>query len=158
MSFDTASPEPAHASFTIERVYPQSPSRVFNAHAEIDLKRRWFAEGEGFELLHYALDFRVDGRETARFRFQGGPEIVMEMVHQIIIPDRRLVSAYRMAVGDTPISASIGSVEFVAEGTGTRLIYTEQGIYFGGESEIAGREEGSRGLLERLAEVLAEQG
>jgi len=158
MPLDTESPEPAHASFTIERVYPQAPARVFNAHADIGLKRRWFAEGEGFELHHYALDFRVDGRETARFSFQGGPEIVMEMVHQVIVPDRRIVIAYRMAVGETPISASLSTIEFVPQGAGTRLIYTEQGIYFGGEGEIAGRQEGSRGLLEKLAQVLAEQG
>lgn len=146
----------AHATFTLERAYPQAPARVFNAHADIGLKRRWFAEGDGFALHHYALDFRVDGRETARFSFQGGPEVTMEMVHQVIVPDRRIVIAYRMAMGDQPISASLATIEFVAEGGGTRLTYTEQGVYFGDGADIQSREEGSRGLLEKLAEVLAE--
>ncbi|MDP3854949.1 SRPBCC family protein [Phenylobacterium sp.] len=148
----------AHATFTIERVYPQAPARVFNAHADIGLKRRWFAEGEGFTLHHYALDFRVDGRETARFSFEGGPEVTMEMVHQVIVPDRLIVIAYRMAMGDQPISASLATIVFIANGGGTRLTYTEQGVYFAGGGDIQGREEGSRGLLERLAEVLAEGG
>ena len=146
----------AHATFSIDRHYPQSPARVFAAHALIDIKRRWFAEGEGFTLHHYALDFRVDGHETARFSFEGGPEIVMEMIHQAIIPDRRIVIAYRMSAGEHPFSVSLSTIEFVPEGSGTRLTYTEQGAYFDGQDSGKGREEGSRGLLEKLAEVLAE--
>ena len=149
-------PTPAHATFSIDRAYPQSPSRVFAAHAVIGIKRRWFAEGEGFTLHHYALDFRVDGRETARFSFEGGPEVTMEMVHQVIVPDRLIIIAYRMAIGDDPISASLATIDFAPQGAGTQLTYTEQGVYFGGAGEIAGREEGSRGLLEKLAEVLAQ--
>ncbi len=151
-----ATPQLAHATFTVSRAYPQSPARVFQAHADIMIKRRWFAEGEGFTLHHYELDFRVDGRETARFSPEGGPEIVLESVCQDIIPDRRIVAAYRMAAGPFPISASLYTIEIVPEGSGARLTYTEQGVYFGGAAEIAGREEGSRSLLERLGEVMAE--
>jgi len=149
-------PQPAHATFTVERVYPQSPSKVFHAHADISLKRRWFAEGEGFTLHHYELDFRVGGWERARFSFGDGPEVLMESVSQFIEPDRRIVFAYRMAAGEHPISASVSTIDLLPEGSGTRMTYTEQGVYFGGEAEIAGRKEGSAGLLERLAEVLAE--
>ena len=39
-----------HASFTIERSYAASPARVFAAFADPAQKRRWFAEGEGWEL------------------------------------------------------------------------------------------------------------
>lgn len=153
-------PQLAHATFTVTRAYPQSPARVFAAQADISIKRRWFAEGDGFILHHYALDFRVDGRETARFspEGEGAPEILMEAVCQDIVPDHRIVAAYRMSAGPYPISASLYTIEIVPEGTGSRLIYTEQGVYFGGAAELAGREEGSRGLLERLAEVLNEEG
>ena len=154
-----APPQLAHASFTVSRTYPQTPARVFAAHADISIKRRWFAEGDGFVLHHYALDFRIDGRETARFSTEdGGPEILMEAVCQDIIPDRRIIAAYRMAAGPYPISASLYTIEITPEGSGSRLTYTEQGVYFGGDAEIAGRKEGSLGLLERLAEVMAEAG
>jgi uncharacterized protein YndB with AHSA1/START domain len=153
-----AKPFVAHATFSIQRLYPQSPARVFAAHADIAIKRRWLAEGEGFEVLDYAVDFRLDGRETCRFNYQGGPEMIMETVFQDIVPDRRIVFAYRMAIGGAPLSASLATVELVPEGTGTRLTYTEQGAYFDSEDSLKGREEGSRGLLERLAEVLDEEG
>ena len=154
MTSDT--PSPAHATFTVERVYPQSPAKVFHAHADIGLKRRWFAEGEGFTLHHYELDLRVGGWERARFSFGDGPEVLMESVCQFVEQDSRIIFAYRMAAGEHPISASVSTVTFIPEGSGTRMTYTEQGVYFGGDSEIAGRKEGSLGLLERLAEVLAE--
>ena len=152
-----ATPQLAHATFTVTRAYRQSPARVFAANADMGMKRIWFAEGEGFTLHHYSLDFRVDGRETARFSPEGGPEILMEAVCQDIVPDHRIVAAYRMSAGPYPISASLYTIEIVPEGTGSRLTYTEQGVYFGGRDEIAGREEGSRGLLENLAKLLDEQ-
>jgi len=151
-----AQPGMTHASFTVSRTYPQSPARVFAAHADIMIKRRWFAEGEGFVLHHYALDFRVDGHESARFSFGDGPEVLMESVCQDIVPDRRIIAAYRMAAGEHLISASLYTIDIEPHGAGSRLTYTEQGVYFGGPDEIAGREEGSQGLLVRLAEVLAE--
>jgi uncharacterized protein YndB with AHSA1/START domain len=36
-----------HSTFRIERSYPQPPARVFFAHADQAMKRRWLAEGEG---------------------------------------------------------------------------------------------------------------
>jgi uncharacterized protein YndB with AHSA1/START domain len=51
------------------------PARVFAAFANGATKRRWFAEGEGWEVLEFTLDFRVGGGEVSRFRFRDGPEI-----------------------------------------------------------------------------------
>jgi hypothetical protein len=33
-------------------------------------KRRWFIEGEGWDVESYESDFRVGGLETSRFRFK----------------------------------------------------------------------------------------
>ena len=64
-----------HSTFSIERTYPQSPSRVFFAHANEAMKRRWLAEGEGWEVFEFKVDFRLGGAETSRFAFRGGPDI-----------------------------------------------------------------------------------
>jgi uncharacterized protein YndB with AHSA1/START domain len=66
-----------HSTFTIERTYEASPARVFAAFADVPTKRRWFVEGEGWEIDAYTMDFRVGGLERGRFRFQDGPEIQM---------------------------------------------------------------------------------
>ena len=46
-----------HSTFSVERTYPASPSRVFSAFADQATKRRWFAEGEGWEVQEFASDF-----------------------------------------------------------------------------------------------------
>ena len=143
-----------HSTFSIERTYPQSPSRVFFAHANEAMKRRWLAEGEGWEVFEFKVDFRLGGAETSRFAFRGGPEITYDASFQHIVPDQRIVFVYRMALGGKPLSVSLATIDLVPAGKGTRLTYTEQGAYFDDPNAAKGREEGSRGLLEKLAEEL----
>jgi hypothetical protein len=59
-----------------------------------------------------------------------------------------------MTTGDRPISVSLSTIDFLAGGQGTRLVFAEQGIHFDGAGTIEGRKEGSRWLLERLARGL----
>ena len=143
-----------HATFVIERDYDAAPARVFAAFADPAAKRRWFAEGEGWEIDSFDVDFRVGGYERSRFRYQGGPLIRNDTVYQDIVPDRRIIIAYTMVVGETPISASLATVELAPSGAGTRLKFTEQGAYLDGHDDVAGREHGTRGLLDKLDEEL----
>lgn len=151
----TANPV-VHASFTIERSYAASPARVFAAFADPAQKRRWFAEGEGWEVERFDVDFRVGGHERSRFRFQGGPPITNDSVYQVIQPNECIILAYAMAIDGTPLSGSLLTMEFVPEGTGTKLVFTEQGAYLDGKDGPINREKGSRELLETLAKMLGE--
>jgi uncharacterized protein YndB with AHSA1/START domain len=146
-----------HSTFSIERTYSVPPSRVFSAFANPAIKRRWFAEGEGWEVEEFTSDFRVGGREFSRFRFEGGAPIRNETVYQDIVPDRRIVFAYSMEVGDKRISVSLATVEIAPSGGGTRLVYTEQGAFFDGADKPEGREAGCRELFEKLGEELRKQ-
>jgi uncharacterized protein YndB with AHSA1/START domain len=143
-----------HSTFSLERTYPHSAARVFFAHADQAMKRRWLAEGEGWDVSTFTLDFRVGGLEVSRFRFQGGPEITYDAVIQDIVTDRRIVFAYRMSVAGNPISVSLATIELTPAGKGTTLRYTEQGTYFGDPNAPASREHGSRELLGKLGEEL----
>jgi uncharacterized protein YndB with AHSA1/START domain len=145
-----------HTSFTIERSYTASPARVFAAFADPAQKRRWLAEGEGWEVEEFDVDFRVGGHERGRFRYQGGPPITNDTVYQIIQPDERIILAYAMTIDGAPLSGSLLTIEFVPEGSGTRLVFTEQGAYLDGKDGPVHREEGSRELLEKLAAELGE--
>lgn len=143
-----------HATFAIERHYDVAPARVFAAFSDPTIKRRWFLEGEGWEIDEYETDFRVGGREYSRFRFRGGPEITNDTVYQDIVPDQRIIIAYSMAIGGQRISASLQTIELEADGTGTRLTLTEHGAFLDGHDDPAGREHGTRGLLDALEAVL----
>lgn len=143
-----------HASFVIERDYAASPARVFAAFADPAQKRRWFAEGEGWSIERFDVDFRIGGSERSSFRFQGGPLISNHTTYQDIVPDRRIVSAYTMTIAGEPISSSLATVELLPNGSGTRLVYTEQAAFLDGKDEASTREAGSRELLESLAQEL----
>jgi uncharacterized protein YndB with AHSA1/START domain len=145
-----------HASFTIERSYAASPARVFAAFADPAAKRRWLAEGEGWEVEQFDADFRVGAHERSRFRYRGGPPVTNDTVYQVIQPDERIILAYVMTLDGAPLSGSLLTIEFEPEGSGTRLVFTEQGAYLDGKDGPVHREEGSRGLLEKLAEELGE--
>jgi uncharacterized protein YndB with AHSA1/START domain len=143
-----------HSTFSVERIYPSSPARVFAAFSNQATKRRWFVEGEGWEIDEFNMDFRVGGSETSRFRFKGGPPMGNDTIYLDIVPDQRIVFAYTMTVSAKPISVSLATVEITPAGDGARLIYTEQGAFFDNADAPRLRERGSRELLEKLGEEL----
>ncbi len=130
---------------------PQARARVFNAFADTASKRRWMVEGEGFRVFEHKMDFRVDGRETSRFAFGDGPEILNEAVYQDIVPDERIVCLLPHGDGRAPMSASLNTIELAPQGSGCLLVLTEQGTYLDGRDDGTGREQGTRSLLEALA-------
>jgi uncharacterized protein YndB with AHSA1/START domain len=148
-----------HKSFTIERTYPKAPAHVFRAFADPEKKRRWFAEGEGFVIDSYSLDFQVGGFERTRFRFgSAGPAMTNDCVYLDIVKDERIVFAYAMTVAGVPMSSSLGTMEFFKAGSGTRLQLTEHTAFVDGKDGSADRRQGTLELLEALAKELDPQG
>ena len=144
-----------HSTFVIERKYPATPERVFAAFADPAKKRRWFVEGDHHEIEHFEMDFRVGGKERARFRFKEGTPLkgiacTNDAVYQDIVPNRRIVIAHTMTIGEKCISASLVTFEFLLAEAGTDLICTHQGAFFEGADGPEMREEGWRKLLEQL--------
>jgi uncharacterized protein YndB with AHSA1/START domain len=142
-----------HKSFTIERTYPQDAARVFSALSDPGKKRRWFAEGKGFSVASYSLDFHVGGFERCRFRRIGGPPMTTDAVYLDIVADERVVFAYAMTVDGAPLSSSLGCMELVLVPAGTLLRFTEHTAFVDGHDGSAARRDGS---LEMLAALGAE--
>jgi uncharacterized protein YndB with AHSA1/START domain len=137
-----------HVTFTIERRYPASPDRTFAAWADREAKARWL-DAPGLE-----LDFRVGGRERHAGTAPDGRAYAFEGVYRDIVPPRRIVYTYDMAVDETLISVSLATVEIGPDGDGTRLIFTEQGAFLDALETREGREHGWGKLLDRLGEEL----
>lgn len=143
-----------HATFTIERTYDATPAPVFRAFSDPAAKRRWFVEGEGWKIDSYDIDFRIGGLERSRFRFGDGPPMTFDSIYLDIVPNERIINAYNMTIDANRISASLATMELRPAGSGTRLVFTEQGAFLDGHDNVAQREEGTRGLFEKLAEEL----
>jgi uncharacterized protein YndB with AHSA1/START domain len=148
-----------HNTFTLERNYPQSPDKVFAAFAQPARKRRWYAEGD-HEIREFEMEFRVGGSERLHYRFKeghpiAGSEINNESVYQDIVPEARIVMTAKMTLNGKPIQVALVTLEFLASGTGTDLVLTNQGTFIdwpGGDKMI---EEGWRTLLASLGKYLA---
>ncbi|HEY3444207.1 MAG TPA: SRPBCC family protein [Paludibaculum sp.] len=148
-------------TFVIERSYPAAPERVFDAFADSGKKRRWYGEGEHHDIEEFEMNFRVGGKELARYRFNEttpfqGVALVHEGNYLDIVANRRIVAASTMSFGGKCISASLVTIELLRTEQGTDLICTHQGAFFEGADGPQMREAGWRKLLEKLAAELAE--
>ena len=156
----------AHGMFTVERRYDASPQRVFQAWSDPVAFRRWFAEAPGATIYEWTHDFRVGGQGGGRYRFGGEERDVgfNDTLFLDIVEIRRIIFNYVMGseIGGERrrISASLATIELARDGDGTRLIYTEQGAYFGedGGAHIPLRQGGCAAMFENLARELETHG
>jgi uncharacterized protein YndB with AHSA1/START domain len=147
----TDTPDVIHDTFTLERRFASPPERVFAAFATEEAKHSWFKGPDDWEQGPAEFDFRVGGRETDTGGPPGGFTSTMELTYSDIVEDRRIVYTYEMTLDDVKSSVSVASIEFHQDGTGTRLVLTEHGVYFDGTVDgPAGRKEGTEGLLDAL--------
>jgi uncharacterized protein YndB with AHSA1/START domain len=144
-----------HGSFTLERVYPVKPARVFNAFADAEAKAKWFAApSDGWLQAEKSMDFRVGGVEVSKGKFKNGPAIEFQASYWDIVPDERIVYSYWMTMDGKRISVSLATIELKPEGSGTRLKLVEQGAFLDGFDDPTVREKGTLDLLDALGRAL----
>ena len=121
------------------------------------------AEGEGWEIKSYELDFREGGAERSTFRHLSGVETFgeetwfgNETMFNEIVPNQRIIFTYSMDRNGMRFSVSLASVELSPADKGTRMVFTEHGAFFDGADGAKMREAGWQELLQKLNEHLAQ--
>jgi uncharacterized protein YndB with AHSA1/START domain len=150
-----------HDTFTIERTYPVSRSRVFAAFASQEAKDAWGDTGDLAEAKPgtgtVEFDFRIGGHERFANVYQG-VSYTYDALYYDIVPGQRLVYSYEMYADGVRVSVSVATVEFAENGAGTTLTWTEQGAYldgFDGEDAPQLRQGGASEMLDGLGKYLA---
>ena len=132
----------SHTTFVIERSYPARPARVFAAWTDGAAREIWMDDPDyKSDGSKYELDFRVGGHERFSGLTPDGGTYRYEGVIYDIVPDQRIVYSYEMYDGQDLGSVSLATVEIVAEGSGTKLTYTEQGAFLDGIEKPEDREQ-----------------
>jgi len=150
----------ARSGFTLTRDYPAAVQRVWDAFAIESEKLAWWGGGDAMEPREWVYNFRVGGRDVAEGKFHNGPVSRYESTYTDIVERVRIVTTYDMWIDGIHMSTSVASWEFESligdDGQEhARFTHTEDGVFFdqfwdGG----AGRESGTRGLLEALGRYL----
>jgi uncharacterized protein YndB with AHSA1/START domain len=145
-----------HATFTIERTFDTPPALVFRAFADPAAKAKWFGGPKEWAKSRGVFEFRVGGRERMSGGPKGGTQHTFDAVYQDIVPNARIVYSYTLELDARKISVSLATIELAADGKGTKLTLTEQGVFLDGYDDAGSREAGTRGLLEKLAAAVTE--
>jgi len=149
-----------HDTFVLDRSYAAAPAKVFSFLSDPAKKRRWYAEGDHQQVEVFEMVFAVGGVERTRYRMAPGTPIAgailsTEGAIQDIVPGQRIVIASTMTLGDRRISSTLVTFELSAEGGGTRLTCTHQGVFYEGADGPQMRKGGWVALLDKLGKALA---
>lgn len=154
----TSSAGVKHDTFVITRKLKAPPARAFAAWATVEAKRKWFYGGEGWTEQVRAFDFSEGGVEELVGRKGSGIVSRFLCRYHEIVPGERIVYAYDMFLDGVRISVSLATIEFAADGTGTKLTVTEQGAYTVGfdpnGDDHGSRLRGTQELIDRAAAAI----
>ena len=143
-----------HDTMVIDRTFDAEPMRVFAAWASPEARKQWAVPDDGWEIADDQHDFRVGGHEVSHFGPPGDARYRAETNYFDIVPNARIVMAGPMYDRDVRISVSLATVEFVAVGAGTRVIYTEQAAFLDGRDTPRSRRQGWGQIFKGLERFL----
>ena len=144
-----------HNTFTVERRIKAPVERVYAAFADPEAKERWFGGRQKQWVAEVReFDFRVGGKERVRGRWHTGMVSDFQATYHDIVPNERIVYAYDMYVDDKKLSVSVATIEVYADGDATRLLVTEQGVYFDSLDSAESREKGTQWLMDELMQTV----
>ena len=145
-----------HDTVAVTRSFKATAARVFRAWQDPAALQRWYTPGDetwSAKILEH--DFRVGGKMRTSFGPRGGTPHFEDCLYVDIVPDRRICYAMSIAAGDTRITVSMVTVEFLARGQRTEVSLTDQVAILDGGDTAKAREQGWGETLAKLEAELA---
>jgi uncharacterized protein YndB with AHSA1/START domain len=139
-----------HETIVMERTYDALVARLFMAFADPLARVKWSAPSDTAIILYDETNFAVGGRDVFRCGARSDPKYRGETHYLHIVPDSRIVSSETIDAGGKRLSASLTTVEFIAQGTQTHLKLTVQVAAFEGPDMIEGTKFGHNAALGNL--------
>jgi uncharacterized protein YndB with AHSA1/START domain len=146
----------AHATIVMERTYSASPTRVFNAWADVEARKRWSAPAESIRIEYEEADFREGGRDLSRCIEPGNEDYIAAVTYVDIKRDQRIAFVEDVAHGKKRVSAALISVELTPKGAATHLLLTMQIASFDGSEMEKGYQFGWSSALDNLAKEFSQ--
>jgi uncharacterized protein YndB with AHSA1/START domain len=144
-----------NGSFAMTRSFAAPPGRVFDAFADLSLRRRCFRI-PGAEDRH-ELDFRVGGGEVSRGRV-ATEQIEYRSRFVDVVANERIVFAYELSLDGRLRTISLVTIELAGGPSETRVTHTEQYVLLGfsgdGRDDVAHLEAGVRLLFNGLRPIV----
>ena len=103
------------------------------------------------------MDFRLGGRELNRGGPPGGTVHTFDARYHDIVEDERIVYSYELYLDDQRMSVSLATIELTPHDGGTRMVFTEQGVFLDGVDDPANREHGTNLLVDALGTALEQR-
>jgi uncharacterized protein YndB with AHSA1/START domain len=135
----------------VERVLDAPPERIYAAWTDPAVLRRWWAAQPDWTTADATTDVRVGGRYRLSMKDADGGIRSVAGEYIEVEPPRRLKYSWaweRHGASEAVGSVTVVTVEFVAEGSGTRVILEQRG--FVTEPDRDSHDEGWRGCLDNL--------
>jgi uncharacterized protein YndB with AHSA1/START domain len=140
----------------MERLFDAPPERIFAAWTDPVVLRRWWAAEPGWTTPEATTDVRVGGSYRLSMQDTRGKVRSVAGEYLEVDPPRRLVYTWAWeahADAEQPGEPTIVTVEFVPEGSSTRVVLEQR--RFPEASQKAMHEHGWRGCLDSLERALS---
>jgi uncharacterized protein YndB with AHSA1/START domain len=125
-TIETQSPHAqAPVALRLERNYDASPERVFNAWVRPEFVAKWFGPTPDHKAVVTALDPRVGGKYRIELTHVGGNVHVAYGTYREVTPPKKLIMTWAWE-GNTALPETLVTVEFAAQGGGTKMVLTHE--------------------------------
>ena len=144
------------SNFTTIRTYDAPVARVFQALANPEEKRKWFAGPPGAREIKREMEFREGGRERFWGSLDDGSVLLFDCVYHDIVENERLVCTYVIEIGGKRMSVNQTSIQLQSEGNGTKLTLIEYNQLLDGFDDAGAIKKGTDELFDQLGAYLKE--